>query len=193
MKSYFCLLILLCNFVCEAQSREDKIYDAVNQILVDLEGPGWIEEGSLSYNYLLSEPPEYIAFDMKNIEKLFENASLSKYFSPADKAGFIGQNLKYDNFSYEQSKINNKIVLSLTELEKINDATTPENFWSTFEKKFGRTGLYVISFPLFSKDEKSMLVCVESQSFGSETSAWVYIYTKKGEEWKPWKVVLFSM
>jgi hypothetical protein len=178
----YILLCIIAVYSCKTQTiLEDDIYEAVENIIEELEGENWIKEGKLDYQYVLDKSFQHPSF-MYNADKLFEKETIKKYFSIEDKKEFENQLEWYKDFSYQQEKIKSKKILHKQELEEIisNDR---KSFWEIYISKYGDVGFYDISFPLFSADKKKMLVCVDSY-FPYLNGGAIYLFTKENGKWK---------
>lgn len=178
----YILLFITTVYSCKTQSvSEDDIYEALENIIEELEGDNWIKEGRPEYQYILDKSFQATSF-MYNVDELFEKETVKKYFSIEDKNEFENQLEWYKDFSYQQEKIKTKKILHKQELEEIilNDR---KSFWEIYISRYGDVGFYDISFPLFSADKKKMLVCVDS-CFPYLNGGAIYLFTKENGKWR---------
>jgi len=179
------LYILLCIstvYSCKSQTiSEDEIYEAIENIIEELEGEDWIKDGSPGYQYVLDKSfnTTSLIFDT---ERLFVNEPFEKYFSIEDKKAFQNQVEWYKDFSYQQEKIRSKKILHKQELDDIISSDR-KSFWEIYISRYGDVGFYDISFPLFSADKKKMLVGVDS-CLPHLCIRGVYLFTKENGRWK---------
>lgn len=184
MKYILYFLVLLANVGCSKPVQEDVMHDAVNQIIGEMESKDWEAEGRPSYVYLVdrSSAASMIPIcDQGQLDKFLSEETIGKYFSKDDIKAFKEQALKYKNVVYDENKITAKKIISHIELDKL--IQNRDAFWEEYESRYGKTGFYDISFPLFSADGTKMLVAIEHCRFGSSSSGYVYIFKKVNGRW----------
>jgi|GEM_PF-5735728 len=184
MKYILYFLVILANVGCSKPVQGDVMHDAVNQIIGEMEGKDWEAEGRPSYGYLVdrSSAASMIPIcDQRQLDKFLSEETIQKSFSREDIEAFKQQALKYKNVVYDKNKITVKKIILHEELEKL--VQNRDNFWNEYENKYGKTGFYDISFPLFSADGTKMLVAIEHYGFGSSSSGCVYIFKKVNGRW----------
>lgn len=177
--NYLNILFLLICFSCRGQSvSENDIYDAVNDIIEEMEGEEWIKEGKPNRPYILDKPSKDIPF-FYDADELFKREAIKEYFSDNDKAAFEKQLKLYYDFVYREGKVRQKKLILLQELEKISG----NNFWELYIDKYGEAGFYDISVPLFSANKQMMLVLVKSCTpYSCHTE--ICVFMKVDEKWK---------
>jgi len=162
MKYILSFLVLFGFFSCSKPLKEDVMHNAVNQIIGEIEGKYWEAEGRPSYGYLVdrSSAASMIPItDQDKLDKFLSEETIGKYFSKDDIKAFKEQALKYKNVVYDENKITSKKIISHIELDKL--IQNRDTFWEEYESRYGKTGFYDISFPLFSADGTKMLVAIE--------------------------------
>ncbi|MDV6168992.1 hypothetical protein R1T16_11185 [Flavobacterium sp. DG1-102-2] len=184
MKYVLFFLVLFAFVGCSKPVQEDVMHDAVNQIIGEMEGKGWEAEGSPSYGYLVDRSSAASMIPITDEDKLdtfLSEETIRKYFSKEDIEAFKQQALKYKNMVYDKNKITAKKIISHNELDKL--IQNRNAFWKEYESRYGKTGFYDISFPLFSADGTKMLVAIEHCRFGSSSSGYVCIFNKVNGRW----------
>lgn len=178
----YTLLCIITIFSCKAQNTlEDDIYEAIENIIEEMEGDDWVKDGKPEYQYILDKSFNKISF-MYNAERLFEEETIKKHFSFEDKKAFENQLEWYKDFAYQQEKIKSKKVLHRVALEEIISSDR-ESFWEVYISRYGDVGFYDISFPLFSTDKNKMLVSIDS-CLPHFCISGVYLFEKENGKWK---------
>lgn len=170
-------------------TTDDDIYVAVNQTIVELEGETWRNDGSPSYSYLLDQPSNNITF-MTDVNEIFKNETINKEFNDRDKKEFIKQLDNFSDFVYNQNRIISKKIIPLSDFEKLFG--DKNYFWENYSSKYGSTGYYSISLPLFSYNKEKLLVVVETCGFELDCNGIICLFEKKQGKWKLNKV-LYNM
>ena len=172
-----CTIFSLLSFECNKEKANDEyVYEAVNHIIKEMEGESWIMDGSPSYNYLLDRPTNSFS-EIYNINELFENEIIKKEFNEIDKKEFIKQQESYSNFEYKQDNILQKKIIVFSDLEKL--FKNRSSFWENYKQKYGSSGYYDISFPLFSYDKEKLLVVIQYCGFEADCHGQVCLFEKK--------------
>lgn len=183
------LHILLCIttvYSCKPQTiSEDEVYEAVENIIEEMEKDESIKSGILNYPYLLDKSFD----DLSDLYSDVLNKNFDKHFSIDDKKAFENQLEYYKDFSFRQEKIKSKKILHRQELKEINSSSI-DSYWESYISRYGEVGFYDISFPFFSVDRKKMLVKVyrDFPNFGGGN---VYLFVKENGKWKKKKVLGF--
>jgi len=188
MQYILCLIVFLAGV--GKSFGQSEVYNAVNQILELTENAAQTENPSFSYNVVL-ERSDGINFPISNIDELFKDEAIAKYFTEDDKQAFKNQIKEYKIFNYQTDSIRGKTILTATDLRDLK--SDHKRFWDKYKRKFGNTGFYDISFPLFSKDRTKLLISIGRNSFKGVSDGGVYIYNKTNEGWRPYKALFIWM
>lgn len=183
----FAVLIVIAS-ACSKPSQEDEMYDAVNQIIKDLEGENWVADGKPSYNYILDKPTVGEALSMEGMRKILSGETTQKYFSEEDIKVLRAQVEVYKHSVYDANRIVNKKLISTQKLQQLAEKDW-KNLWNVYEQQYGKTGYYNISFPIFSADKNKMLVSIETCGFRSGSMGWINVYRKEDGKWVFWKTL----
>lgn len=188
MKYIVFIILISIASACSKFSQEDEMYDAVNQVIQELEGEGWVAEGRPSYSYILDKPTVGSTQSMEGMEKILSDETTQKYFSEEDIKVLRVQVESYKNTVYNANRIVNKKLISTHKLQHLAEKDW-KNIWNVYEQQYGKTGYYNISFPIFSADKNKMLVSIETCGFRSGSMGWVNVYRKEDGKWVFWKTL----
>ncbi len=192
------LFITLLIYSCESKSKEtkkalskekkielveqEKIYEVINFVLDSI-----IKNGYEKTRYVAGETMFIMNQDSTDY---FEISKMDSLFSNKDVKFILEQQKNIMDFELDNYFLKDKIVIPRDTLLKFSEKQKgASQFWEKFWKKYGYKGFYSISKPLFSIDNKTVIITF-GINCGSLCGEWkTVIYKKVNEKWKLIKIL----
>lgn len=192
------LLITLLIYSCESKSKEtkkalnkekkielveqEKIYEVINFVLDSI-----IKNGDEKTRYVAGETMFIMNQDSTDY---FEISKMDSLFSNKDVKFILEQRKNIMDFELDNYFLKDKIVIPRDTILKFSkNQKGASQFWEKFWKKYGLKGFYSISKPLFSIDNKTVIITF-GINCGSLCGEWnTVIYKNVKGKWKLIKIL----
>ncbi len=166
--------------------KEEKIYEVINFVLDSI-----IKHSEENTNYVTGETMFFMDQDSTDY---FGISKMDSIFSEKDVKFILQQRKIRMDFNLKNDLLKNKIVIPKDTLVKFSEKQKgASEFWDKFWKKYGNKGFYSISKPLFSLDNKTVIITF-GINCGSLCGEWkTVIYKKTKHKWKLIKVLQITV
>jgi hypothetical protein len=187
----FIILILILIASCKKsrilnENQELQIYSLINNYLLDsLHSVDIMAREVMVFkhgNENFEDPPPPPGHDFDYSDGLFTELIESKIIDSSDLKSFQEQMIPRKQFILNPLKLKIK-TFSIDSLDTYFSKNQDLDIWGYFRKKYNSRSMLIISLPLFSKDENSILVSVNIHCGGLCGGGYIYVFKKINGKW----------
>ena len=168
------------------EKQESLTYSLINDFLVDsLDKPDIIAREVMTFKQKSvdsEDPPPPPGFSFSYSEGLFKELIESKIIDSLDLKSFHEQMIPREQFVLNPGKLKIK-TLSIDSLNNYFSKNRDIDIWEYFRKKYNSRSMLIISLPLFSIDENTILISVNILCGGLCGGGYIYVFKKLNGKW----------